>query len=98
MSELFRSANSDGTETFSMRHIAVDGMFTSNNRDYGYNFFSMKPDYWPIEDKYVDQGGYLTEDAVYWEGAYSPIPYSYGEMDEEEWLRSGTIVAINHPW
>lgn len=75
-----------------MRQVTVDGIYSRNNRDYGYHFYTIKPDYWESEEKYVVDG-HIDSNEVFWEGAYAPVPYCYGEIDEERWMKTGVISA-----
>lgn len=76
-----------------MRWVVVDGIYGSNNREFGFNFYSIKPDYWEIEEKYEDDG-YLDEENVYWESPYAPISLARGEIDMETWMSEGIIRGM----
>lgn len=88
--ELIFESGADGTQYYRMNQITVDGMFRMNNRDYGYQIMSLKPDYWDTEDRYEDNG-YIDDADVFWESPYAPLPFSLGEIDEELWMQEGTI-------
>lgn len=99
--ELFWESRNDGLRNFSMRWIVVDGIYSSNSRDYGYQFYHVKVDYWEYEDLLVDKDGYIDDsrytDNVPWSSPATPIPYEYGDIDERAWLEDGIIVGVNQP-
>jgi hypothetical protein len=96
-SELRRSDQDDGMEIFFMRSIIVDGIAGINSRDYGYQFYTIKNDYWESDELALTDLGYVddSDDAISWESPYHPVPRRYGEIDEEMWLREGVIVGKN---
>lgn len=87
-----RGPGLDNTEIFYMRRITVDGIHGMNEREHGYQFFTMKPDYWESEEIH-ELNGFIHSDEVFWESPYAPIPLMYGEMDEELWLKEGIVCG-----
>lgn len=94
---------------FSMSSIEVDEVYkkTINGVDTYHNLmFSLKDDgldayeehssFWatPDKDDYLDD----TNGNICWDGAYQPVSYDYGEMDEESWIWRAEVVGVNDPY
>jgi hypothetical protein len=105
-----RVGSLDGEEVrfFSMHTISVDDIHTRtrNGLDVYHNLmFVLKDDGLQVyEDRnqffaHPDENDYLddSKDGVAWSGGYSPVPYRYGEIDEEAWLRGGSIIGVDDP-
>lgn len=93
--ELRRSSYSDELDLFYMREIIVDGVYGRNTREYGYQFYTVKKDFWDEEERQVSEDGYLddTDDIVAWESPYIPLPQKFGDVDVDHWVRYGEVVG-----
>jgi hypothetical protein len=97
---LMRSFIDDyGLEHYEMERIEVDGIVSWNDRNYGYQFFNIKSDTLEPLDYYDDlaseEEGYIDDRKgfVPWDSAYSGLPLSLGEINEEVWLKDGIITT-----
>lgn len=81
-----------------MNHITVDGIYSRNIREHGYQLYTIKRDHWPEEVR-METDGFLDdsreEEQAFWDSPYSPVSYSLGEIDEEAWLKFGEIQGKN---
>lgn len=93
--QLQRATFSDELDLFFMKEIMVDGIYSRNNREYGFQFYTVKPDYWDAEHRLEDEDGFINDedDLIAWESPYAPVPLMYGEMDEELWLKEGIVCG-----
>ena len=95
---LRRENLTDELDTIWMREITVDGMYSRNIREHGYQFYTIKRDHWPEEVR-METDGFLDdspgEEQAYWDSPYTPVSYDLGEIDEEAWLRFGEIQGKN---
>lgn len=74
-----------------MRSITVDGIYGRNTREHGFNFFSIKPDYYYTPEDPNEVDGYLDEEDVYWGSPYAPISQDRGDIDMEAWMSEGIV-------
>jgi hypothetical protein len=105
MDDVTRVDGPDGTNIISMDHITVDGIH-SNRGDWMWvgNMITIKNDVHSVEIELADKnGGYLDDqydidaDGVFWDAPHITEPYAHGEIDEEMYLKYGTVIGVNHP-
>lgn len=78
---------------FFMYNIVVDGIPGSSGGKWPGDMFTIKDDCYKSSTLLEDSDGYIDDrqEVVCFQGAYSPVSYSLGEIDERFWLASGIV-------
>lgn len=75
----------------------VDGIPTAKPGVYSNLMFNIKDDATQEEELLQDSDGYLDDSKEYanWDSPYMPLPYEYGDIDEEAWLKESRIIGTS---
>lgn len=78
--------------------IEVDGVRgLSSNHLFSRNMFDLKEDFYDTASTWIDDEGLEwvddTKRDTNWDGAYSPVRFKFGEINEEAWMSHKLVLG-----